>query len=182
MVEATKIDYIVKEAFSKIVDTPSDLKAESEFTEDSIKVTIYAANGDTGTVIGKQGRNIKAIRNLLASYALVNDDKRKIFIEAKSVYNQEATKKHKGNEDQSVILAALIKGVFQHIVEYPDDLDVNVHQAERVTVTTISPHSADVGKVIGRNGQNVNAIKTLFDSYAISRNDKRKFYLEVKSD
>lgn len=182
MVEATKIDCIVREAFSRIVDTPSDLKAESEFTEDSIKVTIYAANGDTGTVIGKQGRNIKAIRNLLASYALVNDDKRKIFIEAKSIYNPSASKAHRGNEDHPALLSDLVKGVFQDIVDHPDLLEVDVHQAERVTVTTITPHSDDVGRVIGRNGQNVNAIKTLFDSYAISRNAKRKFYLEVKSD
>ena len=39
---------------------------------------------DTGCIIGREGNNIKALRNLVASYAIVNDDKRKIFVEVDS--------------------------------------------------------------------------------------------------
>jgi predicted RNA-binding protein YlqC (UPF0109 family) len=79
---------IVSDIYSRIIRHPEEMDVDIYLETDSITVSINPNPEDTGSVIGKEGKNIRALRNILASYALVNDDKRSIFIEVDS-FNKE---------------------------------------------------------------------------------------------
>lgn len=75
----------------------------------------------------------------------------------------------------------LVVSVYKYILEYPSQLKIDLFEGSRVTVVTISAHKDDLGRVIGRKGQNVNSVKTFLDSYSIAKGDTRKFYVEAKT-
>jgi predicted RNA-binding protein YlqC (UPF0109 family) len=78
-------------------------------------------------------------------------------------------------------IVSLIQDVYKRFIAFPDDLSVEVYAAERITIVTIKAHPDDVGVVIGRKGQNVNAVKSFLDSYSIAREDRKNFHVEVIS-
>jgi len=48
------------------------------------------------------------------------------------------------------------------IVSYPDDISVNIKELDQSFFEiTINAHEADIGKLIGKNGNMINAIKTI---------------------
>jgi predicted RNA-binding protein YlqC (UPF0109 family) len=180
--DTNKMVDIIKGVFSKIVTCPEGLEAHISLDPESVIVSIYPNPKDMGSIIGKEGKNIKAIRSLLASYALVNDDKRKIFIEVDcddtdNVSIEQPLDFSTFNDD----ITNMVKAAFEHTLAFPDQLKVSIFAGERVTVLTITPNPEDIGRVIGRKGQNANAIKTFLDSYTFARNDRRKFFVEVKA-
>lgn len=63
------IEYIIKQ----IVATPGEVKVE-EINENGIFVYyVTVAKDDMGTLIGKEGRNIKSIRNMAKAKAIKDD-------------------------------------------------------------------------------------------------------------
>ena len=61
------VEYIAK----SIVNSPDDVVATEETTEDEgILIKLQVADDDKGRIIGKQGKIIKAIRNLLKIKAI----------------------------------------------------------------------------------------------------------------
>jgi len=78
------IEDIVHSMFKYIARNIDDLDVEVITNDKSIILSILSHPEDTGCIIGREGNNIKALRNLVASYAIVNDDKRKIFVEVDS--------------------------------------------------------------------------------------------------
>lgn len=60
------IEYIAK----SLVEKPDEIVVSEETAEDgSVLVKLAAAQGDMGRIIGKQGRNAKAMRTLLNAKA-----------------------------------------------------------------------------------------------------------------
>jgi len=60
------IEYIAK----SLVEKPDEVVVSEETSEDgSVLVKLAAAQGDMGRIIGKQGRNAKAMRTLLNAKA-----------------------------------------------------------------------------------------------------------------
>ena len=55
------LDYIV----SSIVDDPKQVKIDEEETDGEINFTITVAKEDMGKIIGKNGKVIKSIRNVV---------------------------------------------------------------------------------------------------------------------
>jgi len=74
-----------------------------------------------------------------------------------------------------------IEGIFENILSYPEELSIDVMVLDRLTVVSIKSVEEDVGIVIGRKGQNVNAIKTILDSYSIAKGSKTKYHVEVSA-
>ena len=55
----------------------------------------------------------------------------------------------------------LIEFILLHIVQNPDDVAVAEEEVDGRFIYTISVHPDDVGRVIGRNGRTIDAIRSL---------------------
>ena len=71
----------------------------------------------------------------------------------------------------------LIEYVVKALVDHPDELRLTEIEGERTIVFELRCHPDDVGKVIGKNGKTVGAIRTLLSTVASRQN--RRAMLEV---
>ncbi len=71
----------------------------------------------------------------------------------------------------------LIEYVVKVLVDHPEDLRISEIKGERTIVFELRCHPEDVGKVIGKSGKTVGAIRTLLSTVA-ARENKRAM-LEV---
>lgn len=62
--------------------------------------------------------------------------------------------------------------VLRRLVEYPDDVDVCEVPGDKQITYKVSLNPADIGKVIGKNGRTISAIRTLLNA-AASKADMR---------
>ena len=72
---------------------------------------------------------------------------------------------------QATDIAGLVSSVVGPLVEFPDDLEITSSEADDGTILVeIRVHEDDAGKVIGRQGRVIKAIRTLARA-AASRTD-----------
>lgn len=72
---------------------------------------------------------------------------------------------------QATDIAGLVSSVVEPLVEFPDDLEITSSEADDGTILVeIRMHEDDAGKVIGRQGRVIKAIRTLARA-AASRTD-----------
>lgn len=55
----------------------------------------------------------------------------------------------------------LIEFILLHIVENPDEVKVTEEEVDGRFIYSVSVHPDDVGRVIGRNGRTIDAIRSL---------------------
>ena len=63
-------------------------------------------------------------------------------------------------------MKAFIEFVVKALVDHPDQVDVKEVDGERVVVFELRLNQTDVGKVIGKSGRTITAIRTLLTSAA----------------
>ena len=71
----------------------------------------------------------------------------------------------------------LIEYVVKALVDHPEDIRISEIQGERTIVFELRCHPEEVGKVIGKSGKTVGAIRTLLSTVAARQN--RRAMLEV---
>ncbi len=75
----------------------------------------------------------------------------------------------------------LIRFITESIVEYPSDVKITKKDCENGDENTIcyelSVNKEDLGKVIGKKGRTVKAIRTLLNAASMKQN--KKFILEI---
>jgi uncharacterized protein len=71
----------------------------------------------------------------------------------------------------------LIEYVVKTLVDHPEDIRITEIEGERTSVFELRCHPDDVGKVIGKSGKTVGAIRTLLGTVAARQN--RRAMLEV---
>ena len=71
----------------------------------------------------------------------------------------------------------LIEYVVKALVDHPDDLRIAEIEGERTIVFELRCRPEDVGKVIGKRGETVGAIRTLLSTVAARQN--KRAMLEV---
>ena len=71
----------------------------------------------------------------------------------------------------------LIEYVIKTLVDHPDELRIAEIEGERTVVFELRCHPDDVGKVIGKSGKTVGALRTLLSTVAARQN--RRAMLEV---
>ena len=75
-------------------------------------------------------------------------------------------------------MTELIKYVIETFAEYPDSIDYAVEEAGRTVTVTVTLDPADMGKVIGKQGQIAKALRTLIRAGSLKEN--KKYNLEIK--
>ena len=61
-------------------------------------------------------------------------------------------------------MQAFLEYVFKGLVHHPDAVNITEVEQERTTVYELRLDPSDVGRVIGRSGRTVNAIRTLLQA------------------
>ena len=72
------------------------------------------------------------------------------------------------------LLAEMIKA----IVDKPDEVDINLTESENTNIFELRLGDGDVGKVIGKKGRNVMALRTILSAATAKAGGKRSI-LEI---
>lgn len=71
----------------------------------------------------------------------------------------------------------LIKRIVQTMVDNPDEVEVSEIEGDQISVLELRVAKSDIGKVIGKKGRNVRAIRTILG--AASAKVKKHTVLEI---
>ena len=71
----------------------------------------------------------------------------------------------------------LVEAIAKALVDIPDQVQVRAIEGEQVTVFELRVHPSDTGKVIGRQGRTVRAIRTILG--AVGMKLRKRFTLEI---
>jgi hypothetical protein len=72
----------------------------------------------------------------------------------------------------------LLTGIIKAIVDKPDEVDISLTESENTVIYELRLGDGDVGKVIGKKGRNVTAIRTLLSAATAKAGGKRSI-LEI---
>lgn len=70
------------------------------------------------------------------------------------------------------IVKQFLEFVIRYLVEFPDEVIISESLTGNTTVFRLAMRQTDVGRIIGRNGQTIQAIRALLSSSA-ARHDHR---------
>ncbi|MBM7654001.1 KH domain-containing protein [Neobacillus cucumis] len=71
----------------------------------------------------------------------------------------------------------LIETIVKPLVDFPEDVRVNVLEDEHRVTYQLSVNKTDMGKVIGKQGRVAKAIRTVV--YAAGSSQQKKIFLEI---
>jgi predicted RNA-binding protein YlqC (UPF0109 family) len=71
----------------------------------------------------------------------------------------------------------LVEAIAKALVDIPDQVQVRAIEGEQVAVFELRVHLSDTGKVIGRQGRTVRAIRTILG--AVGMKLRKRFTLEI---
>ena len=71
----------------------------------------------------------------------------------------------------------LITGIVRALVDQPELVEVNEIDGSQTTVLEVTVANSDIGKVIGKKGRNVQAIRTIMN--AVSGKSRKHHVLEI---
>ena len=72
----------------------------------------------------------------------------------------------------------LLEQMVKAIVDKPDEVKVNVNESESTCIFELNVGEGDLGKVIGKKGKNVNALRIILSAATAKEGGKRAI-LEV---
>ena len=73
-----------------------------------------------------------------------------------------------------------IEYLVKHLVNKPDEIQINETAGERTVVFELHVGDGDIGKVIGRHGQNAQALRTILAAAAAKQG--KRFIFEILED
>jgi len=73
-----------------------------------------------------------------------------------------------------------VESIIKHIVDLPDEVQVQEVKAERVILLEIRVAKEDMGKVIGKGGRVANALRTIVGAAAAKQ--KKRVMVEILED
>ncbi len=84
----------------------------------------------------------------------------------------------------SDMLRNFVKDTTEKIVDKPDDVDVKATVSTKAIIIQVRVHDKDCGKIIGRRGRTIDALKVLCLAIKNTQfpNDSRRVMLEVLED
>ena len=76
------------------------------------------------------------------------------------------------------MMKELLVDIIKAIVDKPDEVDITLTESENTMIYELRLGDGDVGKVIGKKGRNVGAIRTLLTAASAKEGGKRSI-LEI---
>ncbi len=67
----------------------------------------------------------------------------------------------------------LLVDIVKSIVDLPDEVTIDINESENTLIYELRVGDGDVGKVIGKHGKNVGAIRTLLSAATAKEGGKR---------
>ena len=67
----------------------------------------------------------------------------------------------------------LLEDIVKSLVDKPDEVKIDLNESENTIVYELNVGDGDLGKVIGKKGRNVNAIRTLLSASNAKEGGKR---------
>lgn len=75
----------------------------------------------------------------------------------------------------------LIETIVKPLVDFPEEVQVNVHEEDTRITYQLSVNKKDMGKVIGKQGRVAKALRTVvYAAASTSSMQHKKTYLEIK--
>ena len=71
----------------------------------------------------------------------------------------------------------LVEEIARQFADHPEDISVSEIRGKRTTILELCCHSRDTGRIIGKNGRTISAMRTLMN--AIAARGKRRAILEI---
>jgi predicted RNA-binding protein YlqC (UPF0109 family) len=71
----------------------------------------------------------------------------------------------------------LIKQIIQAFVEYPEQVDISEVKGSHTAILELKVAEGDLGKVIGKGGRNINAIREIVN--LVSAKGEKRIVLEI---
>ncbi|WHY02353.1 KH domain-containing protein [Neobacillus sp. DY30] len=71
----------------------------------------------------------------------------------------------------------LIESIVKPLVDFPEDVHVNVNEEDQRITYYLTVNKTDMGKVIGKQGRVAKAIRTVV--YAAGSSQQKKIFLEI---
>ncbi|MDF2791432.1 KH domain-containing protein [Neobacillus sp. NPDC093182] len=71
----------------------------------------------------------------------------------------------------------LIESIVKPLVDFPEDVRVNVNEEDQRITYYLTVNKTDMGKVIGKQGRVAKAIRTVV--YAAGSSQQKKIFLEI---
>jgi len=71
----------------------------------------------------------------------------------------------------------LVEAIAKAIVDKPDQVQVRAIDGEQITVSELRVHASDLGILIGRQGRNAEAIRTILNGVGMKL--RKRFTLEI---
>lgn len=75
------------------------------------------------------------------------------------------------------MMKAFVENIISALVDHPGDIMLSMIEGKRTVIIELRCHSGDMGRVIGKSGKTVGAIRTLLAGLAARQG--RKAVLEV---
>jgi len=73
-----------------------------------------------------------------------------------------------------------VESIIRSLVDHPEDVEIRVTEGSKCTTLEVRANPQDLGKIIGRNGRTVNAIRALLGS--IGMKEDRRYILHILQD
>jgi uncharacterized protein len=78
---------------------------------------------------------------------------------------------------QNLTPIELVRTIVSTFVQYPDQIEIRALEAEQSTLFELRAHASDTGRIIGKNGRTVRALRDVL--LALQSTYKRRFTLEI---
>lgn len=75
------------------------------------------------------------------------------------------------------MMEELIKTIAKALVDFPEDVEVEVMEENHKIIYQLKCNKVDIGKIIGKQGRVAKAIRTIV--YAAGTSNGKKAYLEI---
>jgi predicted RNA-binding protein YlqC (UPF0109 family) len=70
-----------------------------------------------------------------------------------------------------------IEYIVKNLVDTPDDVNINCLEGQRGTIVEIRVNKGDIGKVVGKNGKTIQALRTI--AMTVASRFNRRVRLEL---